>query len=49
MIPKRLFTLGMAAAVALAAVSTSGHARAATTLQLWHGWAGAYADPIAKV
>ncbi len=50
MIRKRLLPLTLALAIALISVGTSTRVSAqGTTLQLWHGWNGAYADAITKV
>jgi arabinogalactan oligomer/maltooligosaccharide transport system substrate-binding protein len=51
MFRKRLLPLTLTAAVALASVASfSMSARAAgPTIQIWHGWQGAYADAITKV
>ncbi len=47
---KRLLTLAMAIAIALAGFGSASRAHAdGITLQLWHGWSGAYADAITKV
>ncbi len=51
MLKKRTFPLFLTIAVALVnVVGTTPTVRAAgTTLQLWHGWQGAYADAITKI
>lgn len=46
---KRLSLVLAVAVVLLSVFSSTPHARAAVTLQLWHGWQGAYADAITKV
>ncbi|MHB8628575.1 MAG: extracellular solute-binding protein [Aggregatilineales bacterium] len=50
MFRKRLASLAMTGAMALTAVSSFTSVRAAgPTIQIWHGWQGAYADAITKV
>jgi arabinogalactan oligomer/maltooligosaccharide transport system substrate-binding protein len=51
MFRNRIASLTMTGAVLASALGglSAAHAQAATTIQIWHGWSGAYADAISKV